>query len=477
MIQTFATDVIGMDHQTQSLTNELVREWMVRRPRNVLRRQYMDSKQITRKLGISIPPRLMELDFAVGLPETAVEALASRCIWDGIVTPSNSDDPFELAEVLDDNRFDIEIPQAFRSAMAQSLAPISTTLGDVSAGEPLVKVMAHSALWSAALWDKVRRQLRGFLSINKVDDFGTPVELTVFTPTHIVHARTSGAGWFVDDARAHGLNRVPVEPMPYAPDLDRPLGRARINRRVMSLTDRAVNAILRLEVHAELFSAPKFMLLGASRAAFTDENGQPIPLWNWYMTRLNVLEKGGEDEDVPTLEQIEQQSPQPHVELLRAIYAQFSGETKVPLNSLGIVQDNPPSAEGLYAMKEDLVILASNANRVWTYGLNRVMQNIVMLRDGLDAPTRELRQLSQRFRNPAMPSVVSQSDAIVKQISAIPDLAASDVVLEELGYTDEQITRIRADIRRSKLEAGLTTLADRFKPPTPTEPAPALTGD
>lgn len=44
-----------------------------------------------------------------------------------------------------------------------------------------------------------------------------------------------------------------------------------------------------------------------------------------------------------------------------------------------------------------------------------------------------------------MPSVVSQSDAMVKMISVLPWLAESDVALEELGFSDDQIQRLKVD--------------------------------
>jgi hypothetical protein len=37
--------------------------------------------------------------------------------------------------------------------------------------------------------------------------------------------------------------------------------------------------------------------------------------------------------------------------MLRQLAAQFAGETGVPLNSLGVVQDNPSSAEAIYATR------------------------------------------------------------------------------------------------------------------------------
>lgn len=474
-----APTVVGLDHQTQALFEELFHEWQARRPRNVTRGLYKDMKQDAKHLGISIPPALQAIEVVVGLPEMAVEGLASRCMWDGIVSPTNSEDPFELGGILDDNRFDIEFPQSVDSAMTYSTSFISTSLGDVTAGEPVVKVMVHSAMWSAGVWDTVRRAMRGFLSVNSVDDLGQPKAITLMTPFQYLHLLSNGKSWYLAEAVSHNLGRVPAEPLPYKPTLDRPFGQSRINRAVMNLTDRALRTLLRLEVHSELFSAPKLMLLGADSDTFLDAQGNQIPLFTWYMSRMNAVPgKTGDDGklELPTLEQIAQSSPQPHVDGLRAIYTAFSGETKIPLNSLGVVQDNPASAEAMYAMNEDRVVLATNFNRVATYALNRVMQNIVMLRDGLSEITPELRQLSQRFRNPAMPSIVSQSDAMVKQIAAIPELAQSDVALEELGYTEEQIMRIRADIRRTRLQNQTSALVQKFAGQQATEqPAPALT--
>lgn len=471
LIDAAAPKVFGLSDSSQALLGELYREWAARVPRNELRRQYRDSKQTHKHLGIAVPPALQDLEVAVGLPDKAVEGLASRCNWDGVVSPNGSEDPFELGEILDQNRFDVEFPQSVRSAMTYSTSFMSSTLGVASLGEPTVKIMHHSALWSAGLWDRVRRQMRGFLSINDVDAQGRPTSLTMVDPFQIVVCRKGASGmWYIEDTVNHGLRRVPVEPLPLEPSLDRPFGVSRINRRVMNLTDRAVRTILRLEVHSELFSAPKFLLMGAAESNFIGPDGKQIPLWDWYMTRFNAITKGDEDAEMPTLEEISQQSPQPHIESLRAIYSQFAGETNVPLNSLGIVQDNPASAEALYAMKEDLVIQATNFNRVATHALNRVMQNAVMLRDGLDAPTDELRKLSQRFRNAAMPSVVTQSDAMVKQIAAMPWLAESTVALEELGYTAEQIERMQGERRRARLDAEVSALVSEF------DAAPVETG-
>ena len=56
----------------------------------------------------------------------------------------------------------------------------------------------------------------------------------------------------------------------------------------------------------------------------------------------------------------------------------------------------------------------------------------------------------------------------MKQISAIPELAQTDVALEELGYSAEQIVRIRSQIRRAQAGGVLDRLLAAT--PTPTEP-------
>jgi hypothetical protein len=84
-----------------------------------------------------------------------------------------------------------------------------------------------------------------------------------------------------------------------------------------------------------------------------------------------------------------------------------------------------------------------------------------MLRDNLIEPPAEARGLRARWRNPATPSIVSASDAIQKQITAMPWLAESEVALEALGYTDEQIVRLLADKRRAQGSGALTAILER----------------
>lgn len=125
-----------------------------------------------------------------------------------------------------------------------------------------------------------------------------------------------------------------------------------------------------------------------------------------------------------------------------------------------VVVDNPSSAEAIYAAKEALVIDAQNLNADNGEALRDVALMALAASRGTDYAAVEGEQLAvqAKFRNPAMPSVVSQSDAMVKMISALPWLAESDVALEELGFSDDQIQRLRSD--RAKATSRAASVAE-----------------
>ena len=155
-----------------------------------------------------------------------------------------------------------------------------------------------------------------------------------------------------------------------------------------------------------------------------------------------------EEGELPEVDVLPQQSMQPYVDQLRELAQEMAGALSLPVGSLGIVQDNPSSADAIYAAREELVTEASDFNDANSYALNRVYRNIIQLRDGwLPA---DAARISTHWRNPARPSIVSQSDAMIKQIQAIPELGRTDVALEELGYTRQQIMRIRAQSEQQR---------------------------
>lgn len=466
------TDVVGLAEDDAALMARLVKQWQAKRARNALRRQYRDMQVNVAFLGASVPPYMRDqLDIVCGWPDKAVTSLASRCMWDGVTSPSGEEDPLGAMSLLHENRFDLLVPELVDATLTYCCSFVVALPGDPVAGDPDVVVTGADALWATGLWDVRRRGLEAGLLVDSADDNGKPTSVLLLTSEHVTRLALGDRGWVAVARMDHSLGRVPMEPLPYRPALGRPFGRSRISREVMSITDRVVRAGFRTEVSSDLYAAPALLLLGADETMFQNAQGDKVPLWSWYMGRLKSLPKD-EDGDKPDLQVIPQQSMEPFLAMKRALAAEFASATSLPISALGIVQDNPSSAEAIYAAKEDLVIEAQNTTRSIGYGLNRIVQDAICLRDGIPVTEMddEVRNLATRWRNPAMPSVVSQSDAVVKQISAIPELAQTDVALEELGYSAEQIVRIRSQIKRAQAGGVLDRLL--ASTPAPAEPAP-----
>lgn len=100
---------------------------------------------------------------------------------------------------------------------------------------------------------------------------------------------------------------------------------------------------------------------------------------------------------------------QPHIDYMRSLAARFSGETNVPLSELGMVTDNPASAEAVYAAKESMIVDAQNLNADNGEALRDVAPMALAVFNGTDLAIERARGLAiqPKFRNASMPSVVS----------------------------------------------------------------------
>lgn len=463
-----APAVPGLTPAEQAALAQLVDLWRVKQPRNRLRQAYLDGVVRPDNLNISVPDDMVDqLGAVIGWPRKVVFGLSDLLIWDGVTSSTGSDNPFEIDDLLASTGFELEIAQTIPSSLTHSVAFLTLRKGVEAAGEPPVIIQGHSADWAAGLWDRVRRRLSYGLTIDDIDDAGRPTRFTLYTPdsTYVVEVNTASA-WRIIHAELHGMGAPMMEALPFEPSLDRPLGRSRISRDVMSITQRAMRTVLREELATELFTAPGILLSGVDSDLIDD-----LRSWDWKLGTIKTISSGEEPEG-PKVTLLPQQSAQPFTEQMRALATELSGVSSLPVSSLGVIQDNPSSAEALYAAKEELVIKAKNAQRVFDAALNRVYAHAVMMRDGLDEMTPELRSLATRWGDPAHPSIVSQSDAIVKQISALPWLAESPVVLEELGYSGSQIARLMSDKRRAEASGLLDRLSAQETTDTAATSAP-----
>jgi hypothetical protein len=424
----------------------------------LIRSEYYDQHNTLKDLGIAIPPHLVDLDLVLGWPAKAVDHLARRCKLDGFVVPGVDDDAFGVSALWRANEMALEFPQAVTSACVHSFSLLAITKGDVSAGEPEVLLSTHSALFSSGVWDSRRRRLKYAFAITDMDTIGRITAWALFIPGQTVSASLDPASGTWDlKTFTHTLNRLPVEVLPYSPRLDRPFGRSRISRAVMGLSDSALRSLVRMEVHAEFYSSPQRYAMGADESMFEDADGNKITQWQAIMGRVWAA---GRDEDgnMPQLGQFTQSSPQGHSDQLRTLGALFCAETSLPLNALGIVQDNPSSAEAIEAAERDLIGAARDLTDVLGPRVARAMVTAVQIRDDLATPPDELLRLDAKWRDPEEPMRSAAGDFLIKVVQAMPWLAESKVPLEQLGWDATTVERAWADRRKGNVSSLLQRL-------------------
>lgn len=436
--------IAGLDDDEMATLNELLKCWSSKIRRNLIRAQYYDQRNVLKDLQIAIPPHLTDVEMVLGWPSKAVDVLARRCKLETFTFPSDDADPLGLRELLDSNDLAVELPQTFTSAFVHSCAFMMVTEGDVSEGDPEVLVSSQSALYGAGLWDYRRRRLRAAFSVVEMDDHARVIEFVMFVPQMTIRGRWDQR-WMVE-RYPHTLDRLPVEVLPYKPRLDRPFGCSRISRAVMALSDSALRTMVRSEVHAEFFSAPQRYAMGADESMFQDADGQVMSQWEAIMGRVWAAPRD-EDGDVPQLGQFQATTPQPHVDQIRMLASLFAGETGLPLSAMGIIHDNPASAEAIEAAERDLIIEAKYAMDCFGPRLARVARTALEVRDGTVPDN--IGALMPRWSPPENTPMSAAADAVTKLVAAAPWLADTPIPFEDLDWDDAKVQRAMTYKRKS----------------------------
>jgi hypothetical protein len=433
--------------------------------RNFKRACYYDGKHAVRRMGSIIPPEYYRLGIVLGWSAKAVDILARRCNLDSFVWPDGDLESLGFAEVYEGNYLGTEISSGTISSLIHGTSFLVNTRGDESAGEAAALIHVRDAMSATGEWNARRRSLDNLLSITgRDDDDDNPTSLALYLDGLTITAERDGGKWTVD--RSEHPWGVPAEPLVYKPRVGRPFGSSRISRPVMSLHDQALRTVIRMEGHADVYSFPEMWLLGADESIFKNADGSQKASWQVMLGRIKGIP---DDEDAATpradVKQFAASSPQPHIDQLKQQAQLFSGETSIPLSSLGVSDmSNPTSADSYIASREDLIAEAEGATDDWAPPLRRTLARALAMANDLSEIPAEWLTIDAKWRSPIYLSRAAQADAGAKQLASAPELAGTEVGYELLGLDPQQIARVMADKRRAAGRAVLAMLPPVMDP-------------
>lgn len=432
---------------------ELLDIWYRKLYRNRLRQEYYEGKNKLKDFGISTPPELLHVETVVGWPQKAVDALAVRSRFDGF-TAEDDDVQVLLDKVSDRSRIAIKYRQAVTSELIHSCC--FATIGVDDKG--LSHIEFYSAEDASAVWDDAKGHIGYGFVINDRDNWGLPTEMTMYLDDRAISLwRGAGEIWRFEE-HPYKMGRPCMELFAYRPTYRKPFGQSRISRAVMSITDSAVRGALGGDISFQFAVAPQKWLMGADRDIFSTQTR-----WESYIGNIMAVGYNNPDGVMPQFGQLPQASMQQYIDFMRAQAARFAGETNVPLHMLGIVTDNPSSAEAIYAASEPLIIECQDLNEGSRDSLKTLaLMCIAAERDkALDELSDEEVDVTANFANPAMPSIVSQADAMVKIASVVPEFAGTDTFFEQIGMSEDIRKKALSEMRRKKAAMDLAEAMEK----------------
>lgn len=440
-----------------ALINGLLGEIDNLRVKNLLRTSYYENKRTIRYVGTLIPPQYFNLGLVLGWTGKAVDALARRCNLEGFVWPAGDLGSIGGTDVVDDNHLTSEVDAAIVAALQHGPAFLINTIGED--GEPEALIHVKDATEATGEWNRRRRRLDNLLSILDKDKDGRILSLALYLENETITAQRDKATlkWQVD--RSDHVYGVPAEVLPYKPSPKRPFGQSRITQPMMGLQDAAVRELVRREGHMDVFSYPEFWLLGADESALKNPDGTQKTIWEARLGRIKGLP---DDADAAPqnaradVKQFPAASPDSHWSDINGLAKLFAREASLPDTAVAISGlSNPTSAESYDASQYELIAEAEGAVDDFTPALNKSFVRALAMKNkvALDDIPDEWKSIDAQWRDPRYQSRAAQADAGMKQLTAVPWLAESEVGLELIGLTPQQVKLAMADKRRSSVAA------------------------
>jgi hypothetical protein len=463
-----ALNIDGMPAEDRETAARLLGVLASKRAINKTRQNVYEAAQITKHMGIAVPPHMREFETTLTWGEGACTHLNDRIRLGGFAVPDSAELPLDLARVIRQNKLLAEAPMAHLEAL--KYGPSFTLALAGYAGEPDAVIRSLSARVTTGDWNANARRLTSLLTITGAR-WGRATEFILATDQNVYTVAEGLRG--LEVVAVAGVAMCPGSLLPFRPDLDNPFGRSRLSHPVMRAIDRAQRTLLRSEITAEFFSAPQRYLLGADESIFEDEDGNPVATWDALIGRVNTVSRD-EQGNLPSVSYAPQISMQPHMEMSRHDAAIFASLVSLPPSVLGVVMDNPDSAEAMEVRWDALDKIAQSAETTMGSGWVDTLNRAVMVRDGLDDLPEELDGLAPKWPTRKRAAMAA---AMAQEIAAMPWVADTEDALRGFGHGPEEIERMLADKRRSQGASQLDAILAATRAAAPAAPDAAADAD
>lgn len=457
------TDAAGLDVGAKVALEQLVEVYENRQPMNRLLGQYYECKQPTPSIGINNIPETVDVPTRCDWAAKAVTSVSERVRMNGFTFTNDYKD-----ETLERIERDNGLSANFNRHVASELVH-GCMFATVQRIGGRVAVRTHTAETAAAIWDVAEQRIAaGFVIADSrrtkwSPSTPVPVQVNLHLPRRVVILNQVGPGRWAAVSSATPLDRPMMEAFCFRPTGTKPFGQTRITPAVRYYVDEVQRTLRYMAVSGALYATPKDILTGVTKDQLKAMEGSKFSV---MVTSLFMATRDPKSGQVPDYKRLQAASPQPYIDSIATYAKLFSGATGVPLNSLGIVQDNPASAEAIAAQREDICVAAEDCIET-----NRESMRSVALMAMAVAENKTMDQLTDKqlsvmpdFKNPMRPSLASTADAYVKIAGVLDGFAQTREFLRGQGFTPSEVESVASQLKAGENQRALLAIMGGSKP-------------
>ncbi|MCX2716082.1 phage portal protein [Mycolicibacterium sp. J2] len=288
----------------------------------------------------------------------------------------------------------------------------------------------------------------------------TTTEATLFLPDRIVRFSADRKGARADSLRVvdEYANPLGVVPMVPVVNSDRLLDTAGCSEvwDLLPLVDAANKLLVDLMCTSEATGLPRRYATGLQLKdiAVVDDRGEPVLDGNGRPItkpgspisddRYKMAVAASPD---TKFDQWDAADMSGYESAMRIVMSHIGAISALPPAYLAAWDAQPTSADAVRAQESSLVARVESKQLIFGPALEQVAALVVAVRDGVD-PASVAARIT--WGDPASRSTAQEADAAVKLYQA--NVLSRAEVLRTLGYSDDQIARIRADLRAEALD-------------------------
>jgi hypothetical protein len=459
--------VPGLTQDEQDAFDANLKRLLDHRRRNFARSCLYDGKNAMLSKSNVVPEQYYKLGLALGWSAKAVDALIRRTRFERMMWNDGDLDSIGMREFARDNQLRSQIGQSLTDSALHGVSFLINTQGDD--GEPRSLLHVRDALNATGTMNTRVHRLEDGLSVTKWNDEDDkkPDEFTLYLDGLTITAVREDGKWTVEHSE-HPWG-VPVEPLIYRPRPSRRYGQSRLTRPIIGLHMAAVRELIRGEGHMDVYSYPEFWMLGGDMSAFKNADGSQKAVWQVMLGRIKGIQDDPSKPDDLARADVKHfpaASPEPHAKWLDVLSRAFAREASLPDSAVALEGlSNPTSADAYDASQYELIAEAEGATEVdWPTPLTRSVARGLAILNGESSIPDEWLSIKPEWLGAKFESRAAKADAGSKQLAAVPWLAETEIGLELLGLTPDQIERAMTEKRRAAGRAVLAALAPQAQP-------------